>query len=985
MSEGQKGRRQGTGTIGQRAASWTRAVAAAAALATGLDAAGAQAQDAEGECALTEEAPVRDDGWVKIYRIARSDAAIGRHTEGGEAFAYLAGMIEPEAADPKIGYIYAAIAETGDAVLLGDYNFTDECFTGVLGWVPRAHALIATKAMEVGQVAREHPAHAKDLRERYEDTEHMINERNSIQMRVLLQPEFRTRPVHEPREGSEENAFAAIGDTYFWRYVYKIEPDERNEKLVWYLIATHGELGDTALIDTRTTNRYGSRLQGWVRSDEVVPWPTNLVLEVNAYEPAVRERFADRLDIENCEAKTTSGPERHAPAMILTEKPPEGYDETKSLRALVETHNIEVQGTESCSLWDTALGRKEPLGDAQFLPEGLRDSTVRAHVEDIDKDRRWARVATLGSLNRTITSSERSRAKTAMVNLLEVASEIELVIIADATGSMVREIQAVGTALKALREELSAFIDLREADLEELRSIREMSVSEMPIHVRVSLMLYSDIDHPKATGPLRYGGKDATTPKTGYVFKRLSLANEIEAIEAGIDTAVRIVQNQSGGGGEALFDALAEVITDEQVWSDPIMGQQVLLLITDEDGTPSDEHDAESIVKLYDKTAATHYAKANEIAKEKGYEVLGNEVVAKSSRLFVGTVIFTEPDKHAEKLENLKRQLSDIDMFPEGRIHPAETRSHAAFVRPRLASIARTIAAMIAEEQGRVEQTVMHLERCALDPDECIAARPFKGTYATGFISGPELVARAQYMLSVTDTSKDDIKRDVQTGFVQGFARLRSPGHHATWRRAVMVTEEQMERYNRVLKTISYGIASRDGADDRCDTVEADLVRLVLFFADVISAAPQSQADADQIAIEQGHANRNVACARADAEYLKWRSGTVGETLGVERGIPVDPEGLLGISIADLHEQTDGFDIAALRRLLRKLKAKITCLSHMKADGAALPAEALDPDNPAPEEHCTADGVKGKQIDWPIRVSGRYGGRYVFIPYELLP
>ena len=715
--------------------------------------------------------------------------------------------------------------------------------------------------------------------------------------------------------------------------------------------------------------------------DEVVPWPTNIVLELNAHEAAVRERFADRLGRDDCETKAAPGPKRYAPGMVIAAVPPPEHDPGLTVRELAQRHGIEVRATEACSLWDRAIGRRDPRGEAQFLPRGLRDATVRAHVEGAASGG-WMRVSTLGSLTRTVSTSEWSRTRKAMLNVLKAASEIEIVLVVDSTGSMVREVRDVGRALTAFHEKLVGGGAISAIDTHDLATIHNTQLPELPIRIRVSLLLYSDVSRDDTSALLIFRGKGTLTPRTGYVFKRLSLRNEMNAIRNGIEQAVQIIMHQDGGGREAMFHALDRVITDETLWSDPVLGQQVVVLITDEDGIATAQKNEHSVALGYDTTARRHYGAAREHAREKGYEIIGEELGARSRNLLWGSVIFTEPVKHAAKFARLKRQLKPLEMFGEDRIHEVDTAEHRVFVDAEFNTAIEAIRRAIEDEQIRIERLVTRLERCALDPKECTQKRPDRGVHAAGMVASETEVDKAMHLLASKGMTREQVEREVRTGFVEGFVRLKSPGRRSTWRQAVMVTERQMAEYNRILQGIVYGLNSRVTQNERCDTPEVDLVRLMLFLQDIVEAPPANASRARRLAQEHRHADIDEACQRADLMYSTGLGGTMSEQLGLAESIPVDPKGLFGISFQGLAERIGEIQI---HDVLDEFVAKAMCLRQMREGGPLLPVQALDPDDPHPERNCTPDGVIGTSYDWPVRVSRRYGGSYVFIPLELLP
>ena len=961
-----------------------RAIWAGAALAIAVGTAGAETGGQVG-CLIEAHHPVvGKKGRAKIYYIARWPISLAPRAADAEGAGTLEELIEIPEHAPEMGTPYRSAFETDEAVLIGHYVGLDKkCFTKLHGWAAREDLLEAggSEAMRVGEMVKNNKELAERLRERYPAGKSLIDERSRILMRVLMRPERLTRPRLAPSELADENLTAAIGDTYFWRYVYDVHTDD--EGRIWYLLGTHSKLtrrvtltSTEQLLGERTSVR---RLQGWVREKNVVPWPTNLVLELNAHKDAVRERFPGIAETPHC----MDDAEGYAPGTIIEEVPREREDDdTAGTRAIAEELDIRVIAYESCSLWDDAFNKETKNGGgAEFLPAGLGKSTVRAHVQEIDKDKGWASVATLGSLTGTVSTGERNKARRAMLNVIRSISEIEMVLLIDATGSMVKEVQDVGLALEYLHYAMSkgGIGTIKTDDYATLRGNSGISASELEIEVKVSLVLFSDVNHKDTDEPMTSKMEYSELPRTGHIFKRLSLRTELPRIIKGINEAVEIVRKNEkvSGGAEATLYGLAEAIDDDTLWGDPMLGQQLIVLVTDEMPTKTEELDRHKLAEKYRQKTKTMYAASRQRAKEHGYEILGGEIDGTQHDFLWGSVIFTG----GQELHGLMEMVKPLGIFHEDRVLSVNEERRKGVTEAEYALAADAIIGAINDEQAKIERMATMLERCAIDAAQCVEKRE-RGGGATGIRASKSEVERTIHALVERGLDPEMIIKEIENGLVEGYTRLKRREKRSTWRQAVMLNEDQMDSYAKMLRSLVYGLEARD-ENAICDSDEATLVRLVIFLREIAVEQPSNVDTASEIARKKRHMDTDEACATADAMLVDGMSGRIIDELNLPHILPVDSDGLFGIELDKLAGEISQVEVE--KRIVQFIK-RADCIQAMSPLGSwLLPEQALDPDEPEPENHCSAEAVEQKYHDWTVRVSYRYGGRYVFIPLELLP
>ena len=917
-------------------------------------------------------------------------------------------VVEPlpaqgERPELSLGMVLVAVHEDDENVWLAHYRILRNCVLETTGPVPRTHLIEGVDAMTVGDVVREHPGLGERLREEYPLARHLIREDNGVELRTLLPPEARTRPRLAPREDAAENESATLGDTYFWRYVMEIREDGEGNR--WLLLSTHSRVHDSDALDTRAnhTQEGQFRLQGWVPEKNLHPWPTNVVLELNAHREAVVERIRDR----------------NEPAAIISGLPRKAVrGRAGSLVDLASEEKLEVFAKESADFWSAAFfDGNEAVKDnpyvAQFLPYGLRASTVRAHVQAFDAEGGWVRVATLAGLEGTINYAEWIKVTRSMIRVIEELSRIEVLIVLDATGSVIREIDDIREALLLLNRRLVRTASSNaKVSSASFQTLTDLAISELPVDVRVSLMIFSDQTHDDADSGtmLSCAGFENRVPKvkiprTGYVFRGLSVRNEISKIQRGVDTARCIVAQGDGGIEEAVLNALSRGIQDRGVWGDRMIGQQVIVLVTDEPSTTISGADTPSQLEaLVEKVSRTTRLEAEETSRKAGYaklrkhvpdpEILDQlqkisdretqarlreELEAREIALFRGSLIFTGSEAY---LKVLAEQLGPSGLFAEQRTYWSDLDGDGS--KASFAYAPEAIGLTIEEEQIRLIAEAVSLERCALEPEACkstILRLPSQGTSFIATPAGARQI-RAMYRAATQGIDRAVLAQHVKQGYVTGYTRIRDgSGRRATWSQSVMVTERQMRDYVRILKGLLYGLDDTVSGLNKCAWPYQTFGRVLLFFQTVIKEPPANDPEGLQAA--EAHFLDPDSCAKADLLFTQGYTGSIQEHLGLSAPFSVNSTGVFGLPIETIKERIASGELKPAE-VLERLRLKALCLSVMQGNGKLLDAQALDPDEPEPWSYCDS-GQSRSAYDWSVKLSHRYGGEYIFIPMHLLP
>ena len=917
---------------------------------------------------------------------------------------------EPVPAEGKrhalpLGTVMVAVGADDPYVWLAHYKEVRDCVTEIAGPVLRTHLIEGVDAMTVGEVARDHPELAERLRQQYPLASRLIHENNGIELRTLLPPETRTRPRVAPREDAPENKKATIGDTYFWRYVMGIRKDDEGNR--WLLLSTHSRVHDSDALDTRTSHAQEGqfRIQGWVPEKNLHPWPTNVVLELNAHRDAVAERLREYVD----------------PAAIIRKLPRRAaQNRPGSLKDLAREEGIEVLAKEAPEFWEHAFRDEDERSKdnpyvAQFLPQGLRASTVRVHVQAGDEGDGWVRGATLAGIDGEIDYAEWIKVQRAMVRVIENLSKIEVLIVLDSTGSVKREIDDIGQALRLLNERLlRTSAGTAGVRTKAFRTLREIVITELPIDVRVSLMIFSHQGHEEWDGtelvdcrPFEGRLPKTRIPRTAYVFRGLSVRNEIARIQKGVRTARCIVDHGDGGDEEATLYALRRAVSDRHIWGDRMIGQQVIVLVTDEYSTKKGMEDAitpQQLAETVREVSRSTREQAQRAAGEAGYakleehgappemlrwletipnsgirDRLREELEAREITLFRGSLIFTGEEA---RLKELQLQLAPSGLFSESRTYWSDLEAQGS--RAEFAFAPEAIGRTIEEEQIRLVSEAVTLEKCALDPAACkadILRLPSQGM-AMVATSRTGRRARATYRAAIEGIEHKVLAEHLNQGYVTGYTRIRDgEGRRATWSRAVMVTERQMRDYVRILEGMLHGIDGSFTDAPECDWDYKELGRILLFFQSVVREPPTT--DEDGIRLARQHFEDPNSCSRGDQLFKQGYEGPIGGHLGIPAAMSANAKGVFGLPIETIRQKIWEGEIN-VAELLQRIGLKVLCLRSMQSNGRLLDPQALDPDEPEPWRYCDS-GEHRPAHDWSVRLSHRYGGEYIFIPMHLLP
>ena len=439
---------------------------------------------------------------------------------------------------------------------------------------------------------------------------------------------------------------------------------------------------------------------------------------------------------------------------------------------------------------------------------------------------------------------------------------------------------------------------------------------------------------------------------------------------------------------EALFHALERVIADEDIWRDTRLGQRMVVVVADEEGETKYGVNPKSVRDRYNAWAERQYKENHTVAKKFGYRTEKLDRKIFTPDLVWGAAIFSGTDTRKKKL--FWKNLLATGLFHRNRIFDAGSRSEDDADPRRLMRSATYVYELVAERQRDMVKMSLALEECALTPESCDGTTT--GQAGTGLRLSPSEIQRVQAGLGGLNIPSGELEKLVKTGFVEGYTRVgdgstrkRDGRLRSGWREAVMLTEEQMDGYARIVKTLA-GIMLRYGTQNACGDARADLARLVLLLRNVVDEAHVSSESFRELLA--GHEDMDRSCKEAEDWLTSMERGStqvrIADTLHLPEVVPVSENGLLGIDLHRLREDLAKSDVEPVMKLILQFTRKSRCLYNFGPGMMLVDEKALDPDEADPSQYCNTDG-KGKEKRWAVRLSTRFGGRYVFVPVEFLP
>ncbi|RKZ60741.1 MAG: hypothetical protein DRR08_10510 [Candidatus Parabeggiatoa sp. nov. 2] len=421
--------------------------------------------------------------------------------------------------------------QTEQRVKIGRYDHKQECFTQVLGWIAKKHLLQGKYPLRVGDVVKRFPQLKSQTPIRQPGNskalEQSMSETNRLFLRALSRPEFRFEPKKTPgvSKHAKKSPAKMGGLGHLWRYVYAVE--EINQKL-WYLVGSKSVLTDKAYIpeiDDTLTQETQQVLLGWIPQRQVSEWSSNVVLEPNTDEKAVKERY-------------------HNDRMATL------YKEADE--------NSPTLAQENKALWTPALANKaDDTTPARFEPMGLAPDIARYFVKGYDPKTGWYHVASVGSTQEQPMTDQEIRAFLGKLRqLTNHLRAVDVVFVVDHSGSMHNEIETVKEFFNQLSRKLGKAHRQGGSMVLDLPGEKKTAI-ETNLDIKVSFVLYEQKLVDITQRPRRLPNEQAV------------IENEVKK------TYLR-------GGTEDVHRALYSVINNGKYWRP--YAHRAIIVITDEPG-----------------------------------------------------------------------------------------------------------------------------------------------------------------------------------------------------------------------------------------------------------------------------------------------------------------------------------------------------------------------------------------------------------------
>jgi len=442
-------------------------------------------------------------------------------------------------------------------VKLGRYDDNQQCFTKLLGWVDKSHLLHRIKPLRVGDVVTRFPqlkdqtltdsaAEKKaNLGDQSKYAQQQMSETNRLFLRVLSRPEQNFKPATTPGQPPEQASTSEIKMGLMgqlWRYVYAVE--EINQQL-WYLVGSKSQLINRHYyylqeIDDTLTKEVQQGLLGWIPQKSVSEWSSNVVLEPNTDEKAVRERY-----------------------------------DNKSMATLYQTadQTSPVMAQENPELWKLAIdGQVNDQTPARFAPLGLAPEIPRYFVKGYNPKTGWYHVASIGSTQQQPMTMTDYEIRAFLGKLRQLANHlraVDVVFVVDST-YMGNEIESVKQFFNQLSRQLGKAHRQHNSMALKLPGGKLASI-ETNLDIKVSLVVYERQPEDITAQPRRLPDDQAVLDK------------EVNNI-------------LFGGETEDVHHALYSVINNPKYWRP--YAHRAIIVMTDEPGDPISHNEQDVLNSL---------------------------------------------------------------------------------------------------------------------------------------------------------------------------------------------------------------------------------------------------------------------------------------------------------------------------------------------------------------------------------------------------
>jgi len=439
-------------------------------------------------------------------------------------------------------------------VKIGRYDNKQQCFIKLLGWVDKSHLLHRIKPLRVGEVVTSFPqlksqtltdsaaGEPENSGDQSKSAQQQMSETNRLFLRALSRPEQDSKPATTPgqQQTQQAEAFIKIGHLgHLWRYVYAVE--EINQQL-WYLVGSKSQLIDRLYlqeIDDILTKEVQKGLLGWIPQKSVSEWSSNVVLEPNTDEKAVRERY-----------------------------------DNKSMATIYQTDDqtSPVMAQENPELWKPAIdGQVNDQTQARFAPLGLVPEIARYFVRGYDPKTNWYHVASVGANpGNPLTKKEIQYFLKKLRELTNQLRTVDVVFVLDRTFSMYNEIESVKQFFNQFSRQLGKAHRQGNSMGLNLPGGKRASI-ETNLDIKVSFVLYERQPEDITAQPRR-------------------LPDDQAALDQDVNNTTL------WGGTEDVHHALYSVINNPKYWRP--YAHRAIIVMTDEPGDPVSHNERDVLNSL---------------------------------------------------------------------------------------------------------------------------------------------------------------------------------------------------------------------------------------------------------------------------------------------------------------------------------------------------------------------------------------------------
>jgi hypothetical protein len=449
----------------------------------------------------------------------------------------------------SMGQLFFSTSEEHGRICLTTKQFREAPI--ILGWVNSEHTMRNSIALTISDMVNRELVDPRYINRLNRE----LGNVHSVPMRVLVRPEIHLSIASAP---GEDARLLSVPFCFF--YVYDVRSVGGQQ---FYLLGREQRLFDEPILFDTDSRTGQSRLIGWVLSQDVVPWYSNLVLEYNCQVDAIQER-----NVRNSNPMLAGGLSK--PAVV--------YDAPNGNSRIVAYEPLE-------DFWGHHLGVEK---NQKLLPlaspgdVGIEPQVARFHLLDrsshLDSEDAY-QIATVGSPTRNIGLSTIDILLQRFYQTSESVCTVDIALMIACDGGIKDNVEVYRSWLKEIVSEWEERVGNFAQKMPAMQLGELKLQPSLTTDIRVSLVGYQ-----------RRGGpwivSDKGPGKVGFGVWSFARAERLDGLKKRIDPFMDLMTRFASDKADSVGEALYFTLTDKQIWRPESRCRVIILLAGSNDTKP---------------------------------------------------------------------------------------------------------------------------------------------------------------------------------------------------------------------------------------------------------------------------------------------------------------------------------------------------------------------------------------------------------------